>query len=127
MVKCDASDVIVWAALPRVVEPESKGTGVSSIQSCVFPKCTVLHIDGPVINLHAPDGEITVRKQIHRLRFTLRSSSVTIYSVKRCLFRAVIFSSHHVFVSLRHTVPVCLIIPLIRMSIHNSLTNTWAS
>lgn len=65
VVECDASDVIVRAALPRVVEPESKGTGVSSVQSCVFPKGTVLHIDGPVIDLHAPDREITARKQIY--------------------------------------------------------------
>lgn len=65
VVKGDISDVVVGAALPWVVEPEAKGAGVASIQGCVFPKCTVLHVDGPVIDLHAPDRKITADKHTH--------------------------------------------------------------
>lgn len=59
VVEGDVSDVIVGAALPRVVEPEAKGAGVPSLQSCVLPKCAVLHVDGAVVDLHAPDRKIT--------------------------------------------------------------------
>lgn len=66
VVKGDVSDVIVRAALPRVVEPEAKSTGVSSLQCCVLPKCAVLHVDWPVVDLHTPDRKITaVKTQIH--------------------------------------------------------------
>lgn len=63
MVKSDVSDVIVGAALPRVVEPEAECARVTSIQRRVFPKRTVLHVDGPVVDLHAPDREIPADTQ----------------------------------------------------------------
>lgn len=62
MVKGDVTDVIHGAALPRVVEPEAKGTGVSSIQRFVFPECTILHVDGPIVDLHSSDRIITAGK-----------------------------------------------------------------
>lgn len=65
MVEGDVSDVIVGAALPRVIEPEAKGAGVSSIKSCILPKSAVLHVDGPIVDLHASDGKITAEKKTH--------------------------------------------------------------
>lgn len=84
MVKGDVSDVVVGAALPRVVQPEAKGTGVPSVQCCVFPKCAVLHVDGPVIDLHAPHREITAKNhrstQIHKLQhYSMVSSPIYYY------------------------------------------------
>ena len=66
VVKEDVSDVVVGAALPRVVQPEAKGAGVATFQRCVFPKCTVLHVDGPIVDLHAPDREITAGTHTHQ-------------------------------------------------------------
>lgn len=68
MVKGDVGDIIVGAALPRVVEPEAKGAGVPSVQCRVFPKCTVLYIDRPIVDLHASDWKITAQTQMHKRR-----------------------------------------------------------
>lgn len=70
LVESDVSDVIVGAALPRVVEPEAESTGVSSIQCSVFTKRTILHVDWPVVDLHATDGEITAGKQTQHTPFS---------------------------------------------------------
>lgn len=59
MVKGDASDVVVGAALPGVVEPEAEGAGVPSLQRNVLAKGAVLHVDRPVVYLHSSDGEVT--------------------------------------------------------------------
>ncbi len=70
MVEGDVSDVIVGAALPRVIEPEAKGAGVPSIKSCVLPKSAILHVDGPIVDLHASDGKITAGKKKHTHTYT---------------------------------------------------------
>ncbi len=62
MVKGDVSDVIVGAALPRVVEPEGKCTGVPSVHSRELPKSAIVHVDWPVVDLHTPDRKITAGK-----------------------------------------------------------------
>lgn len=59
MVKSDASDVVVGAALPGVVEPEAESAGVPSLERDVLPKRTVLHVNGPIINLHSSYGKVT--------------------------------------------------------------------
>lgn len=58
VVKGDASHVVVGAALPRVVEPETERAGVPPLKRDVLPKRAVLHVDGPVIDLHSSYGEV---------------------------------------------------------------------
>lgn len=64
-IKDDLSHVVVGAALPRVVEPETEGAGVPAFQGRVFTERTVLHTDGPVVDLHSSDGKIPADKHIH--------------------------------------------------------------
>lgn len=59
MVEGNASDVVVGAALPRVVEPEAESAGVSSLKRDVLPKRAVLHVDGPVVYLHSSYRKVT--------------------------------------------------------------------
>lgn len=78
MVKDDVSDVVVGAALPRVVEPEAERAGVPSIQSHVLPECTVLNVDGPVVDLHASDWKITARKHTHTKYISFKNDCTTL-------------------------------------------------
>lgn len=56
--KMNVSDVVVWAALPGIVEPEGQGTRVPTIQGSKFAEGAVLDIDWAIVELNASNGKI---------------------------------------------------------------------
>jgi len=56
--KMDVGDVVVGAALPRVIEPEGQGTRVPSIQGCEFAEGAVLDVDRSIVELNSSNGKI---------------------------------------------------------------------
>lgn len=58
VIKGDVGDVVVRAALPRVVQAEAKSAGVPPVESDEFAESAVLDVDRPVIDLHSTNGEI---------------------------------------------------------------------
>lgn len=76
VVEGDVSHVVIGAALPRVVESEAKSAAVSSLQRRVLAECTVLHIDGSIVNLHAADWKISAKTQTFMMPSQLRSASL---------------------------------------------------
>lgn len=54
----NVSDVVVWAALPGIVEPEGQGTRVPTIQGSKFAEGAVLDIDWAIVELNASNGKI---------------------------------------------------------------------
>jgi len=59
IIKGDVSDVVVRAALPGVVQAETKSACVASVKSNEFAECAVLDVDRPVVDLHSANREVT--------------------------------------------------------------------
>lgn len=58
ILEVDASDVVVGAALPGVVEAEGERARVPPVQRRELAERAVLDVDGPVVELNPPDGKI---------------------------------------------------------------------
>ncbi len=58
VIEGDVGDVVVRAALPRVVQAEAKSAGVSPVESDEFAESAVLDVDRPVVDLHSTNGEV---------------------------------------------------------------------
>lgn len=58
VIEGDVSHVVVRAALPRVVQTETKSAGVSSVKSDEFAESAVLDVDRPVVDLHSTNREV---------------------------------------------------------------------
>lgn len=54
----NVSHVVIGTALPGVVQPEAKGTGVAPVKCNKFAESAVLDIDGPIVDLHSPNREV---------------------------------------------------------------------
>lgn len=58
VIEGDVGDVVVRAALPRVVQAEAKSAGVSSVESDEFAEGAVLDVDWSIVDLHSTNGEV---------------------------------------------------------------------
>lgn len=60
VVESDVGDVVVRAALPRVVQPETESARVPTVQGHEFAKSAVLDVDRPVVDLHPTNRKVPV-------------------------------------------------------------------
>lgn len=58
IIEGDVSDVVVRAALPGVVQAETKSACVASVKSYEFAESAVLDVDRPVVDLHSTNREV---------------------------------------------------------------------